>query len=66
MVLLATVVPYSLTESDANAQLLEILKILINFSEVIFINFALNSRNSFNYKESSSKIYSVAISKNYT
>jgi len=65
MVLFATVIPYSMTESESSAFYLEALKVLINASEIILLNFALNSKNQFTEKESSQKIFSVALSINY-
>ena len=63
MVLFATIIPYSMTESESSALYLESLKVLINASEVLFLNFALNSKNQFTEKESTQKIFSVALSK---
>jgi len=54
-----------MTESESSAFYLEALKVLINASEIIFLNFALNSKNQFTEKESSQKIFSVALSINY-
>lgn len=62
MVLLATIVPYSMTEDESSAIYLELIKIIINMSEVFFINYGLNSKNQFSAKESSQKILSVSLS----
>ncbi len=63
MVLFATVIPYSMTETDSALIYLESLKVLINASEVLFINFALNAKNPFTEKESYQKVLSVALCK---
>jgi hypothetical protein len=61
MVLYATVIPFNSIESERYDLSHEILKVLINTLELVFISYSLKLKNSFQEKETGLKVLSVGL-----
>jgi hypothetical protein len=61
MVLYATVIPFNSIETERYDLSHEILKVLINTLELVFISYSLKLKHSFQEKETGTKVLSVAL-----
>jgi hypothetical protein len=61
MVLYATVIPFNSIETERYDISHEVLKVLINTLELVFISYSLKLKNSFSEKETGLKVLSVGL-----